>query len=120
MTKRLLSSPIIAVAVAFMAGILLGHYLALPDITVLIVSLLSLAGIVVTLRRRTKIIPVLLILLLWTSLGLLSYHVRYQRCPQDDIVRYSSDQPILVRLQGQVLDDSHWAQSSRPWPSDPS
>ncbi len=120
MTKRLLSSPIIAIAVAFMAGILTAHYLHLPSIPVLIVSLLSLAGIIVTLRRRTKIIPVFLILLLWTCLGLLSYHVRYQRCSQDDIVRYSADQPVLLRLQGQVLDDAYWAKSSKPWPSDPS
>ncbi len=119
MTKRLLSSPIIAIAVAFMAGILTGHYLALPGSAVIVVSLLSLAGVVLSLRRRIRIAPVILSLVLWTSLGLLSYQVRYQRCGEDDIVRYSSDQPVLVRLQGQVLDDSYWAQSSRPWPSDP-
>ena len=103
-----------------MAGILAGHYLHLPGVGVLFVAFLSLIGIVVTLGRRTKIIPVFLVLLLWASLGLLSYQFRYQRCPQDDIVRYSSDQPILVRLQGQVLNDAHWAKSSRPWPGDPS
>ena len=103
-----------------MVGILTAHYLQLASMPVLVVSLLSLAGIVVTLHRRTKHISVCLVLLLWASLGLLSYHVRYQRCPQDDIVRYSADQSVLVRVQGRVLEDAYWAKSSKPWPSDPS
>ena len=105
-----------------MAGVLAGHYLIVPGPAVLVVSGLSLVGVVsiITLRRRMRIIPVLLVLLLWTSLGLLSYQVRYRRCPEDDIVRYSAEKPILVRLQGEILDDPHWSESNKPWPSDPS
>ena len=105
-----------------MAGVLGGHYLIVPGPAVLVVSAASLIGtiLIITLRRRTRVVPVVLLLLLWASLGLLSYHVRYQRCPKDDIVRYSAQQPTLVRLQGQIIDDPHWTDSSNPWPSDPS
>ena len=103
-----------------MAGVLGGHYLIVPGLGVFAISLLSLIATGLTLRRRMRVIPVVLVLLLWASLGLLSYQVRYQRCPEDDIVRYSAQQPTLVRLQGQILDDPHWTESSRPWPSDPS
>ena len=113
-------SPIIAIAVAFMAGVLSSHYLAPPSTAVLIALGLSLAGIVVSFCRRWRIVPVVLMLALWSSLGVLSYHVRYQRCARDNIVRYSCRIPVLTRLRAQVVDGSQWVASSRPWPSDPS
>ena len=76
-----------------MAGILAGNYLHLPGVGVLFVAFLSLIGIVVTLRLGTKIIPVFLVLLLWASLGLLSYQIRYQRSRPDDISRSTDSGP---------------------------
>ena len=112
--------PVIAIAVAFMAGILVSHYLAPPDTVVLAVLGLSLAGAIGGVVRRWKLASVLLILLAWSVLGVLSYHVRYQRSAENDIVRYSCEKPVLVRVRAEVLDDSRWLASDSPWPTDSS
>ena len=112
-------SPIIAIVIAFMAGVLTSHYLAPANTAVLIALGLSLAGIAASLGRRWRFVPVVLILTLWSTLGILSYHIRYQRCAENDIVRYSCEKPVLVRLRAEVLDDSQWLASASPWPADP-
>ena len=113
-------SPIIFIVLAFMAGVLTGHYVAPEDRVVLVLLAVSLAGIAAGLRWRRRFLPILLTLSVWFALGTLSYQVRYYRCAGNDIVRYSADEPVLVRLRVEVLEDAQWVDSSSPWPSDPS
>ena len=103
-----------------MAGVLTGHYMAPSGTVVLIVLGLSLAGISAGLYRRWRFLPTLLVLTTWLALGTLSYHVRYHCCVENDIIRYSGNEPVLVRLRADVLEDGQWVASDSPWPSDPS
>jgi len=105
---------------AFITGVLTGHYIAPSGTVTLTVLGLSLAGIAAGLYRRWRLPPTLLILTAWVALGTLSYHVRYHRCIDDDIIRYSGNDPVLVRLRADVLEDGQWMASNSPWPSDPS
>ena len=105
---------------AFITGVLTGHYIAPSDTVVLIILGFSLAGIAAGLYRRWRSLPILLILTTWLALGTLSYQVRYHRCAEDNIIRYSANKPVLVRLRADVLEDGKWVDSNSPWPSDPS
>ena len=105
---------------AFIAGVLTGHYVAPSGTVVLIVLGLSLAGIAAGLYQRWRLLPIFLMLTTWLALGTLSYHVRYHRCAEDDIVRYSGNKPVLIRLRADVLENGQWVASDSPWPSDPS
>ena len=119
-TIRATFSPIIALTLAFMAGVLLTHYLALPGTIILLVAVFCVGGAIWGLTRNRRRLSIFSVLALWLTLGGLSYHVRYQRCPVDDIVHYSWPKPMLVRVRAQVVQNSHWAESKSPWPADPS
>ena len=113
-------SPIIAITLAFMVGVLVGHYLC-PGGLIIVVGLGgSLACAIWGIAAKRRGVSILAVLLMWLSLGTAAYHLRYHRCRADDIVRRSSSEPVLLRLRGEILDDSRWTGSESIWPADPS
>ena len=79
-------SPIIAIAVPFMLGIVASHYLS-PGLPAILVGLgTSLAGLVWGIVAKRPRVSIVAVLLLWLSLGTTAYHLRYHRCRDDDIV----------------------------------
>jgi competence protein ComEC len=108
-------APLVPVALAATAGIVLDRYLAIPPLVSLLVAALALvAGVIVSLgpRRREH---VAFLLLASAALAGAYHRIRLDVCPADDAGRWAPEEPRPVQVRG-VLDEEPLAVLAHPDP----
>jgi competence protein ComEC len=93
-------APLVPVALAFSAGILLDRFCSLPLAGSLFAAVVMLAAWTATLRGRSAGLPLVYLALAVAALGSAYHHCRCETVAADDISLLVDEEPKIVELRG--------------------
>ncbi|MBI1916052.1 MAG: ComEC/Rec2 family competence protein [Planctomycetes bacterium] len=100
LTDRVWRAPLVPVALAFSAGILLDRFCSLPLAGSLFAAVVMLAAWTATLRGRSPGLPLVYMALAVAAIGSAYHHFRCDTVSADDISHLVDADPKLVELRG--------------------